>query len=358
MIIGLNVDELRAYRAQRSKNSLKNILDDAERHKRIKALIIMNTRVDEVLDQLEFLMAASGGTAEQTALLLAAPTRAGKTTILKLFVALNPPVVEGRSISRPVLFVPTPAKPLVNDLAAAILTALGDPDPTQGTEKERLRRIYELVAKQKTKVIIFDELQHLINRENDRVNHESGDWIKQLINDLGCAFVLAGTERVMRLFILNDQLPLRLDDPVFEMRPFRADDPEDCSANRGYLANWDKKIVDCGGLRERSNLANKEFATRILLASQGWPGFEAKLIHAASKLAILGGDSRMHLHHFERVFDRLSLLMKRAGANPFQGDVPRGAEIWLDDESFEIVLERYEEDRRRKLNQTSRSARL
>jgi hypothetical protein len=142
------------------------------------------------------------------------------------------------------------------------------------------------------------------------------------------------------------------------MRSFNADDPGDFEDNRGYLANWDKEIVACGGLPECSNLANREFATRILRASQGWPGFEAKLIHATSKLAILNGDSRMHLHHFERVFDRLSLLMKRAGANPFRGNIPRSTEIWLDDESFEIVLERYEEERRHKLNQTSRSARV
>ncbi|MBQ0822671.1 TniB family NTP-binding protein [Microvirga sp. HBU67558] len=354
MSLDLDVSALRAHRAQRKEI----IAAQADRHKRIKSLIILNDRIEKVLDQLEFLMASSGGTAEQTGLLLAAPTRAGKTTALKLFLALNPPVKQGRGVVRPALFVPTPAKPLVNDLAAAMLMSLGDPDPTQGTEKERLRRIHEQVERQQVRIIIFDELQHLISRENDKVNHESADWIKQLLNDLGCGFVLAGTERVTRLFIVNDQLPLRLDDPVFEMKPFDRNSSSDVEAHRGYLANWDRAIVDCEGLKALSHLANKDFSERILLAGQGWPGFDAKLIHAASKLAILEDKPMMSLGHFDRVFDRFMLLMKRAGTNPFRGTLPRATEVWLDDEAFEIVLERYEEQRRRNLRQNQRAARL
>jgi hypothetical protein len=354
MAIEMNVEALRAHRSQRSKA----IVAQGERHKRIKSLIILNDRIEEILDQIEFLMASSGGTAEQTGLLLAAPTRAGKTTALKLFLALYPPTRQGRSIVRPVLFVPTPAKPLVNDLAAAMLTSLGDPDPTQGTEKERLRRIHEFVARQQVKVTIFDELQHLISRENDKVNHESADWIKQLINDLGCGFVLAGTERTSRLFVVNDQLPLRLDDPVFKMRPYTQEDPNDFEAHRGYLANWDRELVACGGLSELSNLANREMAAQILLASQGWPGFEAKLIHATSKIAILEGKPKITVRHFERVFDNLMLLMKRAGTNPFRGPPSSASEVWLDDETFEAVLDRYEDKRRRHIRQIERAARF
>src|SRR5580704_8222441 len=128
--------DLEALRQLRSKGDAA-IRRKASRHKAIRGLIVLNDRCDAIMDELEFLLESSGGTAESTCLPLIAPTRAGKTTAIKLFLALHPPRLDdkGRLKEVPVAYVPTPARATINDIAAAVLCALGDPHPTQGTEK-------------------------------------------------------------------------------------------------------------------------------------------------------------------------------------------------------------------------------
>jgi hypothetical protein len=50
------------------------------------------------------------------------------------------------------------------------------------------------------------------------------------------------------------------------------------------------------------------------------------------------------------------LFMKRAGKNPFHGALSAANEVWLDDESFEALLNRIEEDRRQKFKKHDRAA--
>lgn len=351
-IAGIDLDALRKHRAKGDAA----IRSKAHRHKLIKGLIVLNDRCDAIMDQLEFFLESSGGAAESTCLPLIAPTRAGKTTAIKLFVALHQPIYDGKRRQEvPVLYVPIPAKSNVNAIAAAMLLALGDPAPTQGTEKERLVRIHNFVSTLKVRMIIFDELQHLVSRKNDEVNHDSAEWIKQLINDLPCGFVVAGTERVSRIFTVNDQLTGRIDDPEFPIEPYNLNDPADFRRFCGYLGNWDEQILETGALSKLSGLASKEFASRILLASQGWPGFAAKLIHAASKIAIDSNEPKMTIAHFDRAFDRLMLFMKRAGKNPFHGPQSSATEVWLDDESFQALLARIEADQRQAIKRYNRA---
>jgi hypothetical protein len=349
--------DLEVLREHRSKGDAA-IRRKASRHKAIKGLIVLNDRCDAIMDELEFLLESSGGTGESTCLPLIAPTRAGKTTAIKLFLALHPPRLndKGRLDEVPVAYVPTPARASINDIAAAVLCALGDPHPTQGTEKERLFRIHQYVEKLKVKMIIFDELEHLVSKKNDEVNHDSAEWIKQLINDLSCGFVVAGTERVARIFLVNDQLTGRIEDTEFRVKPYDLNDPDDFNLCRGYLANWDEQILETGAFSQISGLATKEFASRILVGSQGWPGFMAKLIHASAKIGGNEGKSKMTITHFARAFDSLMLFMKRAGKNPFRGGLPTAKEVWLDDETFEALLDRLEEERRQKLKRYDRAS--
>ncbi|MFK4650499.1 hypothetical protein ABIF97_000433 [Bradyrhizobium japonicum] len=349
--------DLEALKRHRSKGDAA-IRRSAALHRAIKGLIVLNDRCDAIMNELEFLLASSGGTAESTCLPLIAPTRAGKTTAIKLFLALHPPHLDekGRFKEVPVLYVPTPARASVNDIAAAVLWALGDPDPTQGTEKQRLRRIHHYIEKLNVRMIIFDELHHLVSRKNDEVNHDSAEWIKQLINDVSCGFVVAGTERLARIFLVNDQLTGRIGDYEFRVDPYNVYDPEDFKEYRGYLASFDHEIVATGAFSKIGGLAVVEFASRILLASQGWPGFTAKLIHAAARIGLEEGASKMEIKHFARAFDSLMLFMKRAGKNPFRGGLLAAKEVWLDDETFAALLERLEEERRRKFKRYDRAS--
>ena len=351
--IDIDIEALRAHRAPRTAR----ISSMAERHKRIKGVVVLHDRIDAIMDQLDHILASSGGSAEQTFLTLSAPTRAGKTTAIKLFCALNQPVqIPDVGRKCPVLYVPVPAKTGILDIAAAMLTALGDPGPTQGTLGERMSRIRLYVAVQDVRAVIFDELQHLVSRDNDEVNHASADWIKSLVNELGVGFVLSGTERVVRIFAVNDQLPGRMADPTFEVAPWQLDDPTDFESARLYYAKWDVQLLEVGGFDDVSGLSDDDMVARLILASQGWPGLGAKLIHFASKVAIEQGAPALRLDQFQAVFERLKLFMRRAGRNPFApGKLPTAREIWMDDETFSAMLDRVDEERRRKLKDARRA---
>lgn len=352
--LNIDVEALRKERAPRTAT----IVLGAERHRRIKGNVVMNDRVHAIMDQLDHILASSGGSAEQTCLALAAPTRAGKTTPIKLFCALNAPT-EGRGVKRrcPVLYVPVPAKPGINDIAAAMLEALADPDPTQGTHGERMRRIRLYVSSQEVRLVIFDELQHLVSRENDRINHECADWVKSLVNDLGVGIVLSGTERVTRIFVVNDQIPGRMENPTFRIDPWNLDDARDFASAQNYYANWDADLMEKGGFADASGLSDNEMVARLILAGQGWPGLGAKLIHFASKVAIDEGTPSLELGHFHTVFERLRLYMRRAGRNPFAaGKPPKARDIWLDDETFSALLDRLDEENRKRSADAVRAA--
>ena len=336
--LNIDVEALRAHRADRTKI----IVAGAERHRMIKSVVIMNDRIDAVLDQLEALLASSGGSAEQTCLHLIAPTRAGKTTAIRLFTELHrPDIARGGPRTSPVLFVQVPAKTGVLDIAAAILTALGDVAPTQGTLGDRMGRIRRFVASKGVRLIILDELQHLVSRENEAVNHQSADWIKSLVNELGVAFALCGTERVERIFAVNDQLPGRMADPTFRLAPWDLHDADDFEFASQYYANWDDLLMRVGGFRSASGLSDEDMVARLILASQGWPGLGAKLIHFASKIAIDDNRPSVGLAHFSKVFQGLRMFMLRAGSDPFvAGSPPTAKEIWLPGDDMATTLER------------------
>jgi hypothetical protein len=305
----IDVEVYRAYRASRNAPLVKQgaIL------KAIKQVLILNDRSESAVDKLVSIYESSGGSGESTCLPMIGPTRCGKTTVAKLFYLLIKH--EKKPLKQPVIYVQVPAKQAVSAISAAMLTAFQDPAPTQGSPSERIDRIKLYVDTQEVRLVIFDEVQHLVKRENDHINHESADWIKMLMNCLPCGFVLAGTDRVARIFNANDQLCGRIEGASAFMTAWDSNNPDDFENARDYYAKWDAKLMGIANFAA-SGLAEDELLARILLASAGWPGAGAKLIHSASRHALSKGNSRIEWEDFAHAFGVMQVLTKLTGPNP------------------------------------------
>ena len=111
----------------------------------------------------------------------------------------------------PVLYCEIPKalhpKPIVSEL----LEALGDPlKGLKGDVRQLTSRLVELLRECKTELIIIDELQHAIDKANNTVIQDIGEWFKILINKSKVPIAFFGTPWATGVFDANPQLSRRV----------------------------------------------------------------------------------------------------------------------------------------------------
>lgn len=143
-------------------------------------------------------------------LLLQGPSGSGKTTLIQEFIYSTFPNgrIPGQKLSA--LRVEIPSSPSKKNLAAAVLTALGDPFATSRSHsaEAKFTRIVTLLKNLGTEIIILDEAQHLVDYKRNNA-YEAADWIKSLMNDAQITVILVGLKRTQGLLWANEQLRRR-----------------------------------------------------------------------------------------------------------------------------------------------------
>jgi Cdc6-like AAA superfamily ATPase len=109
------------------------------------------------------------------------PTGTGKTTLMDMLVKEFPPVDRVDRKSIPILAINIPALPTIKNLAEEILVQLGDPLFHRGSAIDKTIRILHLIKACDIKLILFDEMQHFVDRGHKRAPAEVADWLKTLI---------------------------------------------------------------------------------------------------------------------------------------------------------------------------------
>ena len=143
----------------------------------------------------------------------------GKSTLLTWISKSYPPKDHEEFTEIPVLYVEVPAACTIKKLAGAMLQAIGSPFWNKGTEEDRTFQLRTLLRECRTRVVILDEVNHLVDRGQAKSHEAVADWIKQLSTQSKVAFVLAGIARSRALLEANDQLADRFRE-VLEVRPF------------------------------------------------------------------------------------------------------------------------------------------
>lgn len=138
------------------------------------------------------------------------PSRVGKTMLIDSIARQFPAVVKDGVRQVPVLVVKLTHGISPKQLPRCVLTDLGAPVPSSMASNalmyERMARQLRLAG---TRVILFDEVGHIVDIGSKLAPRAAGDWFKQVIDQLSISVVLFGILPVERLLKSNEQLRYR-----------------------------------------------------------------------------------------------------------------------------------------------------
>lgn len=167
------------------------------------------SRAKEILTRMEDLLEYPRITRMPNMLLVAASFN-GKTSILERFLAQHPPDLDplGETTICPVVMVESPPTPDVSAFYSRVLEALMAPYKPTAPPQEKYSQIKLLFKQMGVKMLIIDEIHHLIagslNRQKDFRNA-----LKSLGNETKVVIVAAGIEDAFNAFNTDPQMSSR-----------------------------------------------------------------------------------------------------------------------------------------------------
>ncbi|WP_186464322.1 TniB family NTP-binding protein [Nitrospirillum bahiense] len=255
---------------------------------------------------------------EARSMTLLGPTGTGKSTLLKEIVDEYPAEQRDRYLYHPVLYVEIPPQSTLKALAIAILKALGDV-PSNRSVSEYTHIVTRTLARAAPKLLILDEIQHIVSAGNKRANaYASGDLIKSILNAAVCPVILAGQPEGAEVIDTNSQSERRNGwSEVLE--PFDWFKQADRDIYQSFLYMYEERM----GLPAPSNLFDDDMAFRLWIASGGLIGKTTKWLQMAAEMALVERSSPLPCLSQEllaEAFERGQVRAERRQPNPFRSD--------------------------------------
>lgn len=251
---------------------------------------VIYERAKEVLDRMEELLEYPRIT-RMPNMLLVAPSFNGKTSILARFMSLHPPNLnpEAEATVCPVVMVEAPPTPDVSAFYSRILDALMARYKPSASIQEKNTQVKHLFQALGVKVLIVDEIHHLIagslNRQRDFRNA-----LKSLGNEAKISIIAAGIEDAYNAFVADPQMSSRF---VPEELPLWQP-----GAEAGQLlATLERRTP----LREASGLKSPEMVYEMCSRSEGTLGDLCDLFKALAVDAIRSKTERITLDRIRSI---------------------------------------------------------
>lgn len=250
------------------------------------------------------LQAARDG--EPQILPIVGPTRVGKTTLLVSLTdeASYPP----ESAVREIVLVTCPKLWTGRALIDACLKSLGlNPDLYRNhvTASDAMVQAYR---KRGTRLIVFDETQHLLERGSSSSARAAGDFFKDLIDRTRASLVLLGLPALMGVFRANEQLAARARRPL-EFYPYFWHG-EDFRAFHSAVAAVLEMLSDEGW--DVVDYRDAAFVRRLYVATAGRYGMVHRLVQ---EIRLHGGKSALAVD-FAEAYERV-VMLSVVHFNPF-----------------------------------------
>ena len=168
-------------------------------------------QIIEIHNKLEDLM-LSCGTGESGGLFIYGRSGAGKSRMAQKFLQMHPHKSLLEKEVFPIIKADCPTPFSVKALTSDFLKIYGYPDYLRGTTWQLRDRLINCITKCETRLIIIDEIQHIIESRNGIANGrtvQNIDYIKQLSNAVRVPIVIVGTEEALPVFSANFQIMRR-----------------------------------------------------------------------------------------------------------------------------------------------------
>lgn len=278
----------------------------------VKRMIINHSQFDRAYEKLlqAYHMNVATGVCEH--IICVGQSGTGKSTLKEKIKHNINKIKNDEKVITPVLVVNTPALPTVKNLAEEMLMQLGDFRYFSGSTIQKTTRVHNYLSQCEVKMIIFDELQHFIDRGKERKSHEVSDWLKTVIDQSNCSVVLMGLERCEYLFRINEQLRRRFSKRI-DIHPFSISDHNSLIEFVGVIF----AILEKAHLTLRFDLKDNELISRIYYATDGVIANIIKLFVGVIELIDIYSDNQLNKKIFEEAFIQNIWIEGREDLNPF-----------------------------------------
>ncbi|WP_047237041.1 TniB family NTP-binding protein [Chromobacterium subtsugae] len=245
----------------------------------------------------------------------------GKSTLIRAILDLHNPTEHEEFTEKPIIVASIPLPSTIKALYSELLMALGAGFPERGSIEEKRIKLLELLRRCKTRLIILDEFQHLVERGTRPRIEAVADAIKTLINQSGIPIILVGIPSALSVLEYSTQLagrfPLRS-----HIRPFDwLNRPQEFVK---LLTYYEKALP----FDMPSGLADDWNPARIYLATGGYFRLFTSLIREAARTALMQDSPRIEVEHLATSFDTVLRDARRLRGNPFRMD-NREIEQWV-----------------------------
>jgi len=236
----------------------------------------------------------------------------GKSRVLQKFRNTYPPIVHPEYTEVPVLYVSVPANGNASALASAMLLALGSPFWDRGKIKDLTFQLHCLLKQCKVKVIVLDEVNHLVDKGGVKTHHYTADWLKVLLDEARLPIVMAGIPRAMRLLKANDQLRSRFREIIY-IKPFSVENEVETGRFCAVLTTFTNMMAGV----EVISLTSGDLPKKMLFATNGYLRDIRRLLVRAVELAFRDGSLKIKLSTLEEAFRQVIYAGAPNERNPF-----------------------------------------
>jgi Cdc6-like AAA superfamily ATPase len=268
-------------------------------------------RTVAVLNRLTELMEDEPCNTEPPHLMITGESGTGKSTVLRYFRDKYPRIEHADFTEIPILYLEVPAKTSVRMLAGLMLQELGSKFWDKGDEVARTFQLKTLLRACKTRMVVLDEVNHLVDRGGVKTHYAVADWIKQLGQPGGPAVVLAGTPRAKLLMETNLQLRTRFGE-VLPLLPFSSL-PGHIGEFAAVLRAFDKLLGDV----PRIDLSAHANVEKIAFATGGRLRVIRDLLVRSISIADSLPEPKIDLGTLARAFCEVVYLGAPPNRNPF-----------------------------------------
>lgn len=162
-----------------------------------------------------------------------------------------------------IVYVELETEPTVPIVCKQLLRAYGINDVDTYTRQKLKYRLFSQIKACKTSMVIIDEFQQLVRRNNRDFNSNVCNFIKELMRETNVPVLLMGMPEGARLLALDGQLPTRSSQPI-TLKEFSANTTEDIDDFQWFLNELVKKFP-----RKTVKLASRENTLRFLVITKG-----------------------------------------------------------------------------------------
>jgi hypothetical protein len=242
------------------------------------------TKAQEVLQRFEDIL-SQPPIHRMPSVLLIGESNNGKTEIIKKFQKTHQAVISENEdkVIAPVLIIEAPSEPDEKRLYQKILSATVVPFRSNHKPEILYNQVSHTLRTIELKVLIIDEIHNVLSgRTNNRQVFLNA--LKSLSNDLMISIIAVGTKDAFHVFQSDPQMANRFD-PV-PLQRWQMD-----NEYLRLLVSYEKLLP----LKEKSDLANRPLASKILSLTDGTIGGITGIIKKASVKAIQNGQEKISM---------------------------------------------------------------